>query len=183
MDGLISLFRYENPNLTKKLLGVTFDNPIGLAAGFDYDGHMARVMKHVGFGFNTVGTVTAIAYEGNAKPRLARLPLSQSLLVNKGFKSGGAKEVRARLDTRIKGAYHQGSAWARPIFRKLIVSKKPSMIIFLPSNYLLLANMSNILSSISAVLISDSKVLFQISRIFLNFVRRSKSSNSNNQFL
>lgn len=105
MDGLISrLFRYENPNLSKKLLGVTFDNPIGLAAGFDYDGHMARVMKHVGFGFNTIGTVTAIAYEGNTKPRLARLPMSQSLLVNKGFKSGGAKEVRARLDAKnLKG--------------------------------------------------------------------------------
>ncbi|MFZ2199361.1 MAG: quinone-dependent dihydroorotate dehydrogenase [Microgenomates group bacterium] len=101
LDGLVSgLFRYSNPNLKKTLLGVTFDNPIGLAAGFDYDGHMARVMKHVGFGFNTVGTVTAIAYEGNTKPRLARLPMSQSLLVNKGFKSGGAIEVRARLDAK-----------------------------------------------------------------------------------
>lgn len=94
------LFRYENPALSKKLLGVQFENPVGLAAGFDYDGHMARVMKLVGFGFNTVGTVTAKGYAGNAKPRLARLPLSQSLLVNKGFKSGGAQDVRKRLDTK-----------------------------------------------------------------------------------
>lgn len=94
------LFRYENKSLRKNLLGVHFDNPVGLAAGFDYDGHMARVMKHVGFGFNTVGTVTAIPYEGNTKPRLARLPLSHSLLVNKGFKSGGAKDVRKRLDSK-----------------------------------------------------------------------------------
>jgi len=95
-----SVFAYKNPKLLKKIAGITFDNPIGLAAGFDYDGHMATVMKHVGFGFNTVGTVTAIAYEGNAKPRLMRLPLSKSLLVNKGFKSGGALVVRARLDSK-----------------------------------------------------------------------------------
>ncbi|PIR99075.1 hypothetical protein COT87_01385 [Candidatus Collierbacteria bacterium CG10_big_fil_rev_8_21_14_0_10_44_9] len=105
MENFVSgLFCYENPNLTKKLLGVTFDNPVGLSAGFDYDGHMAKLMKHIGFGFNTVGSVTAMPYEGNPKPRLARLPLSQSLLVNKGFKSGGAKEVLKRLDNKdLKG--------------------------------------------------------------------------------
>lgn len=98
------LFRFKHESLHRKVLGIQFDNPVGLAAGFDYDGHMAAVMKHVGFGFNTVGTVTAKGYEGNAKPRLARLPLSQSLLVNKGFKSGGAKEVRKRLDAKnLKG--------------------------------------------------------------------------------
>lgn len=101
MGWLVSkIFRYENPKLTKTILGIKFDNPVGLAAGFDYDGHMARVMKSVGFGFNTVGTVTAKGYEGNGRPRLARLPLSKSLLVNKGFKSGGAKEVCKRLDTK-----------------------------------------------------------------------------------
>ena len=94
------IFRYDNPVLQRELLGIKFDNPVGLSAGFDYDGHMVRVMKHVGFGFNTVGTVTAKGYEGNTRPRLARLPLSQSLLVNKGFKSGGALVVRARLDQK-----------------------------------------------------------------------------------
>lgn len=95
-----SLFAYRNKKLRKKILGINFDNPIGLSAGFDYDGHMARVMKHVGFGFNTVGTVTALSYEGNTKPRLARLPQSKSLLVNKGFKSEGALAVAKRLDTK-----------------------------------------------------------------------------------
>lgn len=78
--------------------GITLPNPVGLAAGFDYTGKMARVMKAVGFGFNTVGTVTAQYYEGNTKPRLGRLPKSQSLLVNKGFKSPGANGVKAILD-------------------------------------------------------------------------------------
>jgi dihydroorotate dehydrogenase subfamily 2 len=95
-----TIFRYDHPSLSKTVLGIRFENPIGLSAGFDYDGHMAKVMHSVGFGFNTVGTVTALAYEGNTKPRLARLLKSKSLLVNKGFKSGGAHEVRARLDKK-----------------------------------------------------------------------------------
>jgi dihydroorotate dehydrogenase len=94
------MFAYRNPKLNKRIAGIEFDNPIGLSAGFDYDGHMAKVMKHVGFGFNTVGTVTYSAYAGNARPRLARLPKSRSLLVNKGFKSSGAKEVAKRLDNK-----------------------------------------------------------------------------------
>ncbi len=94
------LFAYKNPKLEEEVLGVKFANPIGLAAGFDYDGNLAKVLKHVGFGFNTVGTVTAKAYEGNKKPRLARLPKSKSLLVNKGFKSEGAKAIAKRLDSK-----------------------------------------------------------------------------------
>jgi dihydroorotate dehydrogenase subfamily 2 len=95
-----SLLAYKNPKLNKKILGVEFPNPIGLSAGFDYDGHLAKVMKHVGFGFNTVGTVTAKEYGGNARPMLGRLPKSKSLLVNKGFKSEGAVHVMERLDKK-----------------------------------------------------------------------------------
>lgn len=95
-----SIFPYKNRRLEKKVLGLHFANPIGLAAGFDYDGHLAKVVKDVGFGFNTVGTVTALPYEGNVRPRLMRLPKSKSLLVNKGFKSAGAKEVAKRLDSK-----------------------------------------------------------------------------------
>ena len=104
-DRLLSgLFACNNPKLEKKVLGVTFENPVGLAAGFDYDGHLAQVLKHVGFGFNTIGTVTAKAYGGNPGPRLARLPNSRALLVNKGFKSEGAKAVALRLDKKdLKG--------------------------------------------------------------------------------
>lgn len=102
---LLSPFQPRNKkSIAKKVLGVEFDNPVGLAAGFDYNGHLAKVMKHVGFGFNTVGTVTARAYGGNTPPRLARLPQSKSLLVNKGFKSDGAAIVARRLDRKnLKG--------------------------------------------------------------------------------
>lgn len=94
------LLAFRHTSLKRTVLGVEFENPIGLAAGFDYDGHLARVLKHVGFGFNTIGTVTAEPYEGNPKPRLARLPKSKSLLVNKGFKSEGAAAVAKRLDKK-----------------------------------------------------------------------------------
>lgn len=94
------LFAFHDPALKKKVLGIEFENPIGLSAGFDYDGHLAQVLKYVGFGFNTVGTVTARPYGGNPKPRLVRLPKSKSILVNKGFKSEGAIAVANRLDKK-----------------------------------------------------------------------------------
>lgn len=97
------LLRVKSPALYQKYWGIEFPNPIGLAAGFDYNGHLPAVMPHVGFGFNTVGTVTARAYEGNDRPRLTRLPKSRSILVNKGFKSDGAAVIARRLDkTHLK---------------------------------------------------------------------------------
>jgi len=93
-----AVFGYKNPLLKKNVLGIEFENPIGLSAGFDNDGHVARIMKYVGFGFNSVGTVTAKSSPGNPYPRLGRLPKSQSLLVNKGFKSEGADRIAKRLD-------------------------------------------------------------------------------------
>lgn len=94
------LFNYRDPNLKKNILGLDFENPIGLGAGFDYNGNLAGIMNNVGFGFSTVGTVTAKPYKGNKPPRLARLPKSKSLLVNKGFKSDGADKVLKRLDAK-----------------------------------------------------------------------------------
>jgi len=92
-----SIFSYKNESLEQNIDGILFANPIGLSAGFDYNGYMVQIMKDVGFGFNSVGTVTAKSYQGNKPPRLARLPKSKSLFVNKGFKSEGVKIVEKRL--------------------------------------------------------------------------------------
>lgn len=92
-----SLFAYNHPILSQTINGITFENPIGLAAGFDYDANLTQILGDLGFGFQTVGTVTQSYYEGNTKPRLGRLPQSRSLLVNKGFKSGGAAAVIDKL--------------------------------------------------------------------------------------
>ncbi len=97
---LHAFFGYERGKLEKEVLGLKFANPVGLAAGFDYDGHLAATLSSVGFGFNTVGTVTAQPYEGNSGPRMARLIKSESLLINKGFKSAGADAVKKLLDKK-----------------------------------------------------------------------------------
>ena len=86
---------YKNNALNRTVKGIAFENPIGLAAGFDYNG------KLVGFGFNTVGTVTARQYEGNTPPRLIRLPKSKSILVNKGFKNEGIHKIAERLNNNV----------------------------------------------------------------------------------
>lgn len=87
----------EDPILETTVAGIRFENPIGLAAGFDHEGRLVRFVSALGFGFETMGTVTNLPYAGNAYPRLKRLVRSRSLLVNKGFKSSGMVAVLRRL--------------------------------------------------------------------------------------
>ncbi len=87
------LHAYEHPMLEQELFGIHFCNPVGLSAGFDYNVQLTKIMGDVGFAFMSGGTVTFQPYEGNPRPRLARLPKSKSLLVNKGFKSAGLPAV------------------------------------------------------------------------------------------
>lgn len=84
---------YANPALNQEVAGISFDNPIGLAAGFDYDADLIGILPSMGFGLHTIGTVTHLPYEGNPRPMLGRLPKSKSLLVNKGFKSAGMEAI------------------------------------------------------------------------------------------
>ncbi|MFH0979461.1 MAG: quinone-dependent dihydroorotate dehydrogenase [Candidatus Roizmanbacteria bacterium] len=91
-------FKYIPPQLKQKLDGINFSGPIGLAAGFDYDARLTQILPSLGFGFQTVGTVTNSHYQGNPPPRLGRLPKSKSLMVNKGFKNKGAKIIAEKLN-------------------------------------------------------------------------------------
>ncbi len=100
------LWLVENPILSQTIAGVNFINPVGLAAGFDYEAQLTDILPSIGFGFGTVGTITNEPSEGNPKPRLGRLIESRSLLVNKGFKNRG-------LDALIQE--HQTSHFAIPI--------------------------------------------------------------------
>jgi dihydroorotate dehydrogenase len=93
-------FSYKSDTLGKTIAGIYFPNPVGLSAGFDYDGKLTDVLPAVGFGFATLGTVTSEPYDGNPRPMLARFPDSRALLVNKGFKSEGAIAVIKRLENR-----------------------------------------------------------------------------------
>lgn len=85
------------PILKQRIAGIDFDAPLGLAAGYDYEAKVVKILPSFGFGFNTVGTITNYPYEGNPKPRLGRLPKSKSLMVNKGFKNKGAAWTAEKL--------------------------------------------------------------------------------------
>lgn len=78
-------------------LGLAFRNPVGLAAGFDKDARHVEAMAGLGFGFVEVGSVTARVAEGNAKPRLFRLPADGALINRMGLNNGGAAAAAARL--------------------------------------------------------------------------------------
>ncbi len=91
-------YRGKDSSLKQKISGIEFQNPIGLAAGFDYEANLTQLLPSLDFGFETVGTITNMAYQGNPPPRLGRLPKSKSLLVNKGFKSTGAEAVIKRIE-------------------------------------------------------------------------------------
>ncbi|MDQ2922435.1 MAG: dihydroorotate dehydrogenase (quinone), partial [Acidobacteriota bacterium] len=71
--------------------GLTFSNPVGLAAGFDKDGIALESLADLGFGFIEAGTVTYHPQPGNARPRLFRLPLDKALINRAGFNNEGAR--------------------------------------------------------------------------------------------
>lgn len=91
------LFNYRHTSLKQNILGITFINPIGLAAGFDKDANLMEILPEVGFGFEEIGSITANPYIGNPKPRLRRLKKSQALIVNYGLKSKGAAAIYKRM--------------------------------------------------------------------------------------
>ena len=70
-------------------MGLTFPNPVGLAAGLDKDGAYIDGLAGLGFGFIEIGTVTPRAQPGNPKPRMFRLPEAQALINRMGFNNGG----------------------------------------------------------------------------------------------
>lgn len=97
---LKSLFNYQNPKLERKLFGLKFKNPVGLAAGFDKDARWIDQLSNFGFGFIEIGTLTPKAQSGNPKPRLFRLPQDQALINRMGFNNQGAADAIQRLKKR-----------------------------------------------------------------------------------
>ena len=73
-----SMFYYEHHSLQNTVAGITFKNPIGLAAGFDKNAQLYNILPEIGFGFAEMGSVTGEPCLGNPKPRLFRLPQSSS---------------------------------------------------------------------------------------------------------
>ena len=96
-----SLFRayytVEDERLHRNIFGLTFKNPVGLAAGFDKDGQHYHAMSALGFGFIELGTVTPVGQIGNPQPRLFRLPADEALINRMGFNNEGMEALVNRL--------------------------------------------------------------------------------------
>ncbi|ARS28093.1 quinone-dependent dihydroorotate dehydrogenase [Sphingomonas sp. KC8] len=86
-----------DPRLVVNLAGLTFPNPVGLAAGFDKDAQVPDAMLSLGFGSVEVGTLTPFPQPGNPRPRLFRLPEDRAVINRMGFNNGGQAAALERL--------------------------------------------------------------------------------------
>src|SRR6187402_2909062 len=77
--------------------GLKFPNAVGLAAGFDKNGRAWPAAAALGFGHVEIGTITALAQEGNPKPRMFRYPAQEAVINRMGFNNEGAEAVARRL--------------------------------------------------------------------------------------
>jgi dihydroorotate dehydrogenase len=94
------LYHFKHPKLERKLFGLIFKNPVGLAAGFDKDARWYNELAHLGFGFIEIGTLTPKAQIGNEQPRLFRIIEDQGLINRMGFNNLGAEDAIKRLKNR-----------------------------------------------------------------------------------
>ena len=91
----------NHPSLEKKVFGIKFPNPVGLAAGFDKNAEIFKQMSSLGFGFIEIGTVTPVAQDGNPKKRIFRLVNDNAIINRLGFNNDGVDKITDRL--RKKG--------------------------------------------------------------------------------
>ncbi len=80
-----------------KVMNIKFQNPIGLAAGFDKNGQTINQIHKLGFGFLEVGTITVLPQEGNPKPRIFRLPEDKAIINRNGFNNDGLTLIKNRI--------------------------------------------------------------------------------------
>ena len=92
-----SLYAVDNKKLERELFGLTFKNPVGLAAGFDKDAKLYNELSNFGFGFIEIGTLTPKPQAGNPKKRLFRLKADSAIINRMGFNNGGVAEAVVRL--------------------------------------------------------------------------------------
>jgi dihydroorotate dehydrogenase len=99
-NALKKRFLKTGPTLQRTVWGLSFPNPVGLAAGFDKDARWTDDLAALGFGFIEIGTVTPRPQPGNDKPRLFRLKEDEAVINRMGFNNGGASAAAGRLKFR-----------------------------------------------------------------------------------
>ena len=97
-----SFYKVENPKLVRKLFGLTFENPVGIAAGFDKNATHISEFEKFGFGFIEIGTVTPKPQDGNPKKRLFRLKEDSAIINRMGFNNDGVAKIKNRLMKKYK---------------------------------------------------------------------------------
>jgi len=90
-------YGYHGRDISRTVDGIVYRTPFLLSAGFDYNARLSRVLPSIGLGGEEAGSITARPCEGNPKPRLTRLPRSQSILVSKGLRNQGVDAIIKRL--------------------------------------------------------------------------------------
>jgi dihydroorotate dehydrogenase len=101
--ALRAFHSFRPPLNPRKVFGLTFPHPVGLAAGFDKNGVALPALAALGFGFIEIGTVTARPQPGNPRPRIFRYPEQRALINRLGFNNDGADAVAARL-RKLRGS-------------------------------------------------------------------------------
>jgi len=91
------IYSVENKKLHKKIFGLKFNNPVGLAAGFDKNAKLYNELNCFGFGFIEIGTVTPEPQKGNSKKRLFRLVDDKAIINRMGFNNDGMCKITTRL--------------------------------------------------------------------------------------
>jgi dihydroorotate dehydrogenase len=94
--GLTGIVRKPKPD-PRTVMGITFPNPVGLAAGLDKDGAYIDGLAALGFGSIEIGTVTPRAQPGNPRPRMFRLPAARGIINRMGFNNGGVDAFVANV--------------------------------------------------------------------------------------
>lgn len=94
------LYRVTDDRLKKTVFGIEFENPVGLAAGFDKNASMYDDLAYCGFGFIEIGTVTPKGQLGNEKPRLFRLKEDSAIINRMGFNNDGVENAVENLKKR-----------------------------------------------------------------------------------
>ena len=94
--GLTGMVRKPKPD-PRTVMGITFPNPVGLAAGLDKDGAYIDGLAALGFGSIEIGTVTPRGQMGNPKPRMFRLPKARGIINRMGFNNGGVDAFVANV--------------------------------------------------------------------------------------
>jgi dihydroorotate dehydrogenase len=96
--GLTGFVKKPKPD-PRTVMGITFPNPVGLAAGLDKDGAYIDGLAALGFGSIEIGTVTPRAQPGNPRPRMFRLPAAQGIINRMGFNNGGVDAFVANVQS------------------------------------------------------------------------------------